>query len=151
MQKISPSRPMTFLLELLVTILLFSIASAVCIQFFVKAHQISVQTEEWNHGIQICENAAEIFSSGDSSFDSLLKQYPNATLAENVFSLFYNKDFQPCDSQNANYYLEVIHAKEGDTAYADIFFRSIDTNSTIYRLHITHHIPRTVAADNFYN
>ena len=40
------SRSALFLMELIFSILFFALASAVCVQLFVKAHLLSVSTQE---------------------------------------------------------------------------------------------------------
>ena len=46
MKRTPAKRSSLFLLELIIAILFFSLTSAVCVQFFARAHQISRQTQE---------------------------------------------------------------------------------------------------------
>ena len=48
MERTPAKRSSLFLLELMIAILFFCLASAVCVQIFVKAHTISRETEELN-------------------------------------------------------------------------------------------------------
>ena len=50
MKRTPAKRSSLFLLELIIAILFFSLTSAVCVQFFARAHQISRQTQELNAG-----------------------------------------------------------------------------------------------------
>ena len=52
-------RSSLFLLELILVIFFFSLASAVCIQLFVKAHLTEQETKALNHAIPLAESAAE--------------------------------------------------------------------------------------------
>ena len=46
MKRTPAKRSSLFLLELIIAILFFSLTSAVCVQFFARAHRISRQTQE---------------------------------------------------------------------------------------------------------
>ena len=48
MERTPAKRSSLFLLELMIAILFFCLASAVCVQIFVKAHTISRETQELN-------------------------------------------------------------------------------------------------------
>lgn len=58
------SKSSLFLLELIIAILLFSIASAACIQFFAKAHILDIKTGEQNQTIIWSQNLAELWRAG---------------------------------------------------------------------------------------
>ena len=52
MKRTPAKRSSLFLLELIIAILFFSLTSAVCVQFFARAHQISRQTQELNAALE---------------------------------------------------------------------------------------------------
>lgn len=64
------SKSSLFLMELIISILFFSIASAVCIQLFVKAHLLNVRTQEQNQTVVWSQNLAELWRAYEG--DSLL-------------------------------------------------------------------------------
>ena len=55
------SKSSLFLMELIIAILFFSLASAVCIQLFVKSHLLGKTTTEANHALLMCQNFSEIY------------------------------------------------------------------------------------------
>lgn len=55
-----------FLLELTMAILFFSIASAVCVQIFVKSRAMSIHAEELNAAVREVSSAAEIVRASNS-------------------------------------------------------------------------------------
>ena len=70
-----------FLMELILAILFFSVASAVCVQFFVKSHLLNLESKALTHAVNECSGAAEIISTADSLTDGLTllqAQYPHA-------------------------------------------------------------------------
>ncbi len=54
------------LLELMLAILIFSLAAAVCVQVFVKAHDLSGRAEDLTRSVNVCANAAEVLRGADS-------------------------------------------------------------------------------------
>lgn len=55
------SKSALFLMELIIVILFFALTSAVCMQVFVKAHQLAGDTQDLNRAILFANNASEVF------------------------------------------------------------------------------------------
>lgn len=69
-------RPRTsslFLLELIFSILFFSVASAICIQIFVRAHTLSRDARALHTAVSACSDAAEIGSNAGTAADAAEK------------------------------------------------------------------------------
>ena len=63
MERTPAKRSSLFLLELMIAILFFCLASAVCVQIFVKAHTTSRETQELNTALEKSgEQPEEIYS-----------------------------------------------------------------------------------------
>lgn len=60
-----------FLMELIIAILFFSLAAAICIQLFVKSHMISEHSIALNHSILLAQNTAEIFYAADGDLTAM--------------------------------------------------------------------------------
>lgn len=75
------SRSSLFLIELTISILFFALASAACIQLFVKAHLLDQNTQELNQTVVWSQNLAELWNASDADIMSvyicLLEQYGN--------------------------------------------------------------------------
>ena len=52
-----------FLIELLLAILIFAVASAVCLKIFVTAHQVSTESSKLNQAVIAAQSAAECFKA----------------------------------------------------------------------------------------
>ena len=61
MERTPAKRSSLFLLELMIAILFFCLASAVCVQIFVKAHTISRETQELNTALEKVSGYTELF------------------------------------------------------------------------------------------
>lgn len=67
------SKSSLFLMELILAILFFSLASAICVQMFVKGHSLSSDSVKLNHAVIYCESMAEMFYSTDGDLDAMAK------------------------------------------------------------------------------
>lgn len=100
-----------FLMELIIAILFFSLAAAICIQLFVKSHMISERSIALNHSILLAQNTAEIFYAtngdpekmasllgcGESSGTAAIADSDNAS----TLTLFYTDKFDCLDPAEA--------------------------------------------------
>ncbi len=153
-RKKRPKSSSLFLMELILAILFFSIASAVCVQFFVKSHLLSRDSDALSHAANECASVAEILDSADSVSDFsglLLRLYPDSISLENVSDndncteteifLNYNEEFFPCSEKTASYTLYLHIAQSGQMLTANMKFCS-GNSDTVYELEAKHHIAR---------
>ena len=68
-----------FLMEIILAILFFSIASAVCIRLFARAHVQSEETAALNHAVLIASGAAEALETWDGTPESMEALFPEAS------------------------------------------------------------------------
>lgn len=139
-----------FLMELILAILFFSVASAVCVQFFVKSHLLSKQANAMNYAVNECSNIAEILSTADGITESerLLEDTYPAGYSDGA--IYYDKTFAPCDSKSASYVLRVRMQENADMLEAGIKMEILDSENsqaaadgnTIYELSVKHYIAR---------
>lgn len=136
-----------FLMELILAILFFSITSAVCIQFFVKSHLLSQDSQILTYAVNECSAAAEMCSTSDSSdaaLGTLVKLYPDANndLLKNSITVYYNEDFKPCKAESGIYSLNVTLSEKGTMLNAAISFTDEKNKKSVYTLTTSHHIAR---------
>lgn len=93
MNKKPAKRSSLFLLELIIVILFFSMASAVCVRFFVKAHTISRDTTNLNMAVNQVSAYAELFLS-EPDFVVELSKTEHSTA-------YYDNDWQPCGKRES--------------------------------------------------
>lgn len=152
-----------FLMEMIISILFFSLASTVCIQLFAKSHLISKQTVEHNHAVMQAQNLAELYIAAEGSIAQMQK-FHNAEIFPEVsecthlfetcyshtqYSLFFDSKWQECSKKNAVYEAVLVSAYEKSKLYnADITVaalpqsNSANTNKNIlYTLKVMHHVP----------
>lgn len=103
------SKSSMFLLELVLVILFFSIASTVCIEMFVKSYTISNNSTHINKSVQIAENLAETFKSQTS-----LISYSYTD------TYYFSSDAEEVDEENCTYIAIVNYSSSNNTNTADI-------------------------------
>ena len=100
MERTPAKRSSLFLLELMIAILFFCLASAVCVQIFVKAHTTSRETQELNTALEKVSGYTELFLADALTEDT---------------EVFYDADWQECSKDEASY--EIVIRVESDGSF----------------------------------
>ena len=133
-ENMGKSRTSLFLMELIIVILFFSIASAVCMQLFAKAHLTSVKTKELNHAVAIAQSYAEVMRGTDGSMDSIVANFPEAIVTDNYMEIFYDSDFQVCAPDAASYVSDVTITPNGAIQNITIVFVKLSDYTAYIRI-----------------
>lgn len=150
MRNKASSRTGLFLMELIIAVLFFALASAICIQLFVKSHLISESSVELNHGVLWAQNMAEAFYGCNGNgkemttlFQSVVYEKENDG-TENL-TLIFDGDFQPLATapargEEAEYFYCVSacisHCEDG-LSICKIWVTELSSNNTIYELQVS--------------
>lgn len=85
-----------FLMELILAILIFAMASTVCVRLFVNAHLLSKNSQEINRGILWAQNLAEIYISPEGSLDKVIEIFPDSASKEgDSVSIYFDENWEP--------------------------------------------------------
>ena len=85
-----------FLMELIIAILFFSLASTVCIQLFVKAHLLTEKSVNINQSILWTQNLAEGFLNSGGDLAGMKELFDEKSeLGEDHISLYFDNDWNP--------------------------------------------------------
>ena len=72
-------------MEMIIAILFFSLASAVCIQLFARSHLLSTQTVNQNHAVIQAQNLAESYLSLEGNVAAMQDLFsPSELTDENI-------------------------------------------------------------------
>ena len=115
-----------FLLELILAILFFSVASALCIQIFTKAHLMSQDARDLNFAV--------------NEVSSMAEQMPDDSLQDSA--AYYDSSYASCEKADAVYVLTVHYEPEDTLLKAHISMDTIADNRNIYTLDVTKHRQR---------
>lgn len=100
MRNKASSRSGLFLMELIISILFFSLAGAVCVRLFVNAHIVSRDSVELNHALEWTQNVAEAFYGCNGDQKEMGKLFENICLDgetndDTGFYLLFDGEFCP--------------------------------------------------------
>lgn len=123
-------------MELIISILFFSLAGAVCVKLFVNSHIISKDSVELNHALEWSQNVAEVFygCNGDieemaalfhsQNQNCILYDASNSPSGTPELHLLFDADFSPCVSyQNSDmifYFVSATIEQKDQLLYCNI-------------------------------
>lgn len=139
-----------FLLELILAVLFFSVASALCIQIFTKAHLMSQDARDLNFAVNEVSSMAEQISAGTLHSDTAASsddtasdpstQMPDDSLQD--AAAYYDSGYASCEKADAVYVLTVHYEPENTLLKAHISMDTVADNRNIYTLDVTKHRQR---------
>lgn len=115
-----------FLLELILAVLFFSVASALCIQIFTKAHLMSQDARDLNFAV--------------NEVSSMAEQMPDDSLQD--AAAYYDSSYASCEKADAVYVLTVHYQPEDTLLKAHISMDTVADNRNIFALDVTKHRQR---------
>ncbi len=86
-----------FLMELILAIFFFALASAVCMRLFARSHTLRGDTEDLNQGVFLAQSAAAAFESAGGDLSQLVQIFPEGSLdaGGQVFTVYYQSSWEP--------------------------------------------------------
>lgn len=149
------SKSALFLMELIISILFFSLAGTVCIQLFVKSHTLGKETTADSHCLVACQNYAELFvslmdaeSDAECDWDAIAKEissHSDSKVSEQgVVTKYFDEDWNTCDSENARYKAELHYNGYNKTTgiyEASTRIYDCEDNTLLYSLPVSKHLP----------
>lgn len=115
-----------FLMELIIGILFFSLASAICIEIFVKAHLMNNESVQKSHAVKIASNIVEIYKNDE--FNSYFKKDKK--------KIYFNEKGEEASLKEATYTALIQETKQ------KMIVTIMCHNKTIYTLEYQHYQQR---------
>ncbi|GHU67840.1 hypothetical protein AGMMS49983_19690 [Clostridia bacterium] len=115
------SKSAVFLFELMIIILVFTLAAAICTQIFARSYTMSQESRALTMGSINAQTVAEQFKATGEAPDDL----------------YFDKDWEPVSAGDAYYTVKL--ADKGSTAEmksADVEIYKSGENDSIYTLHV---------------
>ena len=125
-----------FLLELVIAILFFSLAAAVCVRLFVKSRMISRDAQELNRALNLTTTAAEVFRS-DTDMELYLKESELSYQKDSdgsSFFVYYNEDWSNCEAEDAVYCLTIAITEDTELSDGSTDARSSQGSFGVYEI-----------------
>lgn len=90
------SKASLFLMEMILVLLFFSLASGICAQLFVKSNLLSNKTKEITCAVGMAQNAAEAFYGTNGDVVEMSTLFPGSIASVENASLTFYKDAYVC-------------------------------------------------------
>lgn len=138
------SRSSLFLMEMIIAILFFSLASAVCIQLFAQSHLLGKQTVNQNHAVTWTQNLADSYLAMDGDLDAVQELFvPSEEISDNTLRLSFDNNWNLCSPDTSACFLaELTHTPSDASGImkAEIkVYEAAAPQSPIYTLSLLHH------------
>lgn len=134
----SARRSSLFLLELMISILMFSVASAWCVRLFVTARSVVGETEEQNRAQNLAAGYAELFLASEDFDAFLLKEgaVKDEEAGKSLYRFWYDGDWNISGEGEAAYCMEVVITGSGDFEKCSFSFSRMEGEEAIYLLDV---------------
>ena len=113
-----------FLMELMVAILFFSVASAVCMQLFARAHLIDLKTRNMNHAISVAQTQVE----------EIRGSVEVPALPEISNTIYYDSDWNVVMDENAPFVCKVTCLNHEDLMNIRVEVYDVERGEELYTL-----------------
>lgn len=133
-------RSSLFLMELMIAILFFSLASAVCVQLFVKSHLLTREAADLNQAVSQAQSAAEVIRTTDCSSSAVREFLPDAVVDTHGFRLYYDSEWNFCKKEDAKYLLRADLSFQPQMLYSHIEVTDIRGKDCIYELDVNRYL-----------
>ena len=129
--------PLT-LMELMVMILVFALAAALCLQAFVQSDRMSRDSEARDRAAVACQSVAEVLRHTGGDFREAARLLKAQSCEDDSLMLDYDKDWAPAED-TMRY---TVGAGRVDTSLpglgkAAVWCRDEETDTELFRLEIT--------------
>jgi len=135
-------RSSLFLLELMIAIFFFILASAICILLFVTAHTLENDSLNLNQAVHACTSAAEILRSQEEPLSLFSELYPDGALEKDGFCAYFNDSWQPCTVSDSVFVMHLQFSDKEHLRSGEIVVSSPE--DTLYSLHVEKHLAKEV-------
>lgn len=139
MNKGPAKRSSLFLMELIIAVLFFCLASSVCIQFFVKAHLVSQETRNLNMSVNQVSSMAELMKNDPQFLERVAKDFPLAEVGDGTAVVYYNEQWEPCTEEDAWYQMNIMVSDDEDIDLGEVRMIHIEQQTVLYELPLLKH------------
>ena len=142
------SKSSLFLIELIVTLCFFSLASVVCVRLFVYAHKVSTESRRETLAIQISQNAAECFIAADGDPEEFRRLF-DMTLPQGREDIITDFTITRADGNAPADTISVPPAADEDGVMCRLLIRNTAVDGTeIFSLEVLHYRQKGSAGES---
>ena len=128
MKKYQHSKNSIFLLEIILDIIIFSFLVIIGLKFFISTRTTTNKTTLLHNAVTCCSNVATIYQSGDGSFTTLMNEYDHSIEISDQLSIYFDKSFNECKSNNSKYHILVTPIEDNSTNLHEVEISFFDNS-----------------------
>ncbi len=128
------SKSSLFLIELIIAVLFFALASTVCIQMFALGHTINVSNSEKEHAIMLAQSLAESYEAADGDVNAMAGLFDEAIIAGDDIYMYFDDEWNSASEEAAVYEVSLTSAEDGRFSNAEIAATNLTDDEEIYTL-----------------
>jgi hypothetical protein len=103
-----------FLMELLLGIMIFAIAAAICMQVFVTAHRIADDSNNLNRAVVAAQNGAECFKATNGDLAETAELLGGASVDGDTLSMRFDYEWKPYGESGFGFLLKIVRVSNQD-------------------------------------
>lgn len=130
-----------FLMELLFAILFFALGSSICVQIFIKAHQINKNAQDLSFASSKVSETVSVLQYSDADLLSIQKLFPCAEKKGNEILIFYDSSYELCNEKERKYTLHFTSQDSSLKRSAHIWMTSNYPEEVLYELNLHYPVP----------
>ena len=133
------------LIEHTVMLLVFALAAAVCLRMFALSGKLSRTYEAKDRAVLAAQNAAELIKR--NGIPGFAAQTGVKTDGENVWSVFYDENWEVASEESGKFVLKVIGTEMSEYLFRAEVVVSMDTGEELFCLPVAGQIVAEVTAN----
>ena len=106
------SKSSLFLMELIIAILFFAIASGMCMQIFVKAHLLTKQTDHEQNALVVSDSIIASMKNAEGDLEQVASLF-QGKMKDGQLNIFLNENFQ-VTKESKSFFLVGVRMEEAD-------------------------------------
>lgn len=123
-----------FLLELMISMLFFSVTAACCVQVFAKAHLMSQKANNLSMAVSYASNAAELLNHLDDGEALSEKLNGCERTMQDRYQVWYDENWQVCEAADAYAGMEILVSEEKGLRKGSILVTICEEEEVLYSL-----------------
>jgi hypothetical protein len=135
-----------FLLEIILNFLFFMLTAVICLQMYVKSHQLSETSAQLEQAVTTCNSVASICKSNTDSVSALKEIYPYAVTKKNLVTLYLDQEFHVCKADNSYSYRIKADIPTSSNDPIQIACYKTGSDSPVYTIKASAFHPRTLGS-----
>lgn len=120
MSRRESSKSGLFLMELIILILFFSIAGAICVRLFVSAHTRAADSANLNKAVLAAQSAVEAYKGSGQPGETFQELLGAKADADGVYQVYYDEAWQAAETEAPAFVMVIRISEESGVGQADV-------------------------------